>query len=347
MKKTLQIFTLLFFAAIPAHSQSFEVNDLISMVSISTKDVNHFMYKRGFVYVSGREDVNSFLANFTSKPPKKRKSYLPKLSLEFINKGGARYISFHTSSLEEFKEGEAKLVKTGFFYDTKADMAKDTSMLFQKRNISVDATIGIKDSVTEYSFSLEQKEMPDITNIKYAEDLLIFDSHEYLVSFFGEQNVKKDLYYFTEKELKKCSVLFSGSNRQVVFVWNDENNLNKLAYILVTNTMPTVDAKHSSELVSKNEWRLHNGMYPGMSIKELIKLNENDFEVYGNQSDLAYMVKPGSNGKIDFRKTAVMFNCRGCNNDSHFDSPEIRALDIVRQEFPMYVFDIILYPTHP
>ena len=329
------------------HSQSFDVSDLISMISVSTKEVNHFMYKRGFVYVSGREDANLFLANFTGKPPKKRKSAQSKQSLEFLNKGGARYISFHTSSLEDFKKGEAKLVKTGFFYNTRADMAKDTFMLFQKRNISVEANISTKDSVTEYSFSLEQKEMPDITNIKYAEDLLVFDSHEYLVSFFGEQNVKKDLYYFTEKELKKCSVLFGGSNRQVVFVWNDQNNLNKLAYILVSNIMPTVDAKHTSDPVSKNEWKLHNGMYPGMSIKELIKLNENDFEVYGNQSELAYMVKPGGNGKIDFRKTAVMFNCRGCNNDSHFDSPEIRARDIVRQEFPMYVFDIILYPTHP
>ena len=347
MKKTLQIYILLFFAVTQVHSQSFDVSDLISMISVSTKEVNHFMYKRGFVYVSGREDANLFLANFTGKPPKKRKSAQSKQSLEFLNKGGARYISFHTSSLEDFKKGEAKLVKTGFFYNTRADMAKDTFMLFQKRNISVEANISTKDSVTEYSFSLEQKEMPDITNIKYAEDLLVFDSHEYLVSFFGEQNVKKDLYYFTEKELKKCSVLFGGSNRQVVFVWNDQNNLNKLAYILVSNIMPTVDAKHTSDPVSKNEWKLHNGMYPGMSIKELIKLNENDFEVYGNQSELAYMVKPGGNGKIDFRKTAVMFNCRGCNNDSHFDSPEIRARDIVRQEFPMYVFDIILYPTHP
>ena len=78
-----------------------------------------------------------------------------------------------------------------------------------------------EDSTHEYCFKLTIRKMP--AKIKYAEDLLQFDSHEFLTSFFGKQNVKKDLYYFSEKELQKCSVLFSGSRYQVVFVWGDEN----------------------------------------------------------------------------------------------------------------------------
>jgi hypothetical protein len=347
MKTILLFILLLIFAPGYAHSQSFDVNDLISMAYLPSKDVNHFMNKRGFIPVSGEQDTVSVLGSFMSRPPRKKKTVRPKLSLELINKGNSKFIAFHTSSLEDFRQGEARLIKTGFFYDTRADMVKDSSMLFQKRNISVEATMTIKDSLPEYTFMLEQKALPDITNIKYAEDLLVFTSHEYLVSFFGEENVKKDQYYFSEKELKKCSVLFAGSNRQIVFVWDDENNLNHLAYILVSNTSPIAGAKRSNELLTRNEWRLHNGMYPGMSIEDLIKLNESDFQIYGNQSELAYMVKPGGVGKIDFKKTAVLMSCRGCNNDTHFDSPELRARDIVRQDFPMYVFDIILYPAHP
>ena len=65
----------------------------------------------------------------------------------------------------------------------------------------------------------------------------------FLVSYFGEKNVTQDLYYFSENELKKCSVLFSGTLYQVAFVWGDENNLDNLSYIIVSNLLPTKKGK--------------------------------------------------------------------------------------------------------
>jgi hypothetical protein len=187
--------------------------------------------------------------------------------------------------------------------------------------------------------------LPHPDSVRYAEDLLKFNSHEYLVSFFGTSNVKKDLYYFTEKELKKCSVLFGNSSRQAVFVWKDEDNLCDLSFILVSNIIPTVSAEKFNGVVLINEWRLDNGIHPGMSIKELLKLNEKDFEIYGNQSAQAFMIKPGNSGKIDFKKTAIMLSCNNCNNERLLNVPAVSAIDVAEENLPMYVYYFIMYPS--
>ena len=208
----------------------------------------------------------------------------------------------------------------------------------------IQATAGEDVGIPRYSFKLKVKKIPSA--IKYAEDLLQFDSHEFLVSFFGEQNVKKDMYYFSEKELKKCSVLFSGTRYQVVFVWGDQNNLNNLLYILVPHALPTAGAEKKNPVTGNNEWQFRNGIYPGMDIKELLRLNEMDFNIYGNTSELAFMVKPVDNGKIDFKKTAVMLSCNNCDDIKMFNQQEVSALAVAKKDLPMYVTDVIIYPSH-
>ena len=215
-------------------------------------------------------------------------------------------------------------------------------MLFLKANITIEASREVQDSITRYTFKLKEKKIPD--SIVYAEDLLQFDSHEFLVAYFGIKNVKKDWYYFSERELKKCSVLFSGTPHQAVFVWGDENNLNNLSYILVSNVLPTKEAVNNNPLTGNNEWKFKNGIHSGMAIKDLLRINEMDFDIYGNKSELAFMVKPGGNGKINFKKTAIMFACSDCYGNAMLDQPEVSALDIAKAHLPMRVFDIIIYP---
>jgi hypothetical protein len=154
------------------------------------------------------------------------------------------------------------------------------------------------------------------------------------------------MYFFSEKELKKCSVLFGGTRRQAVFVWADENNLNKLSYILVTNVLPTEGAEKNNPLIGNNEWQFKNGIHPGMAIKDLLKINEMDFDIYGNKSELAFMVKPTVNGRIDFKKTAIMFSCSSCYDNKIFDQPVVSALDVAKANLPMCVYDVIIYPSY-
>ena len=109
--------------------------------------------------------------------------------------------------------------------------------------------------------------------------------------------------------------------------------------------IPTQGAEKYDGVFSSNEWKLENGIYAGMTIRDLIRLNESDFEIYGNSSEFAFMVKPGGAGKIDFNKTGVMLSCKGCNTDRIFDKPTVRAKEIAREDLPIYVFDIIIYPS--
>ncbi|MDQ6844093.1 MAG: hypothetical protein M3Z92_07060 [Bacteroidota bacterium] len=344
MRRLLFILILQSFLTGNLRCQSFTVDDLVSLATMPSKNIDRFMGRNGFTISGNKWNNDTTGIHFIEKVKGNNKELVPKITIDMYLKDDSRYFCFRTPSLSEYLDGQKRLVKKGFVYDEKQEPGKGTPMLFQKWNLAIRTTSAVKDEVPEYEFLLQEKKIP--LSIRYAEDLLKFDSHEFLVSFFGEQNVKKDLFYFSETELKKCSVLFGRSSRQVVFVWNDENNLTDLAYILVSNILPTVNTPKPEGLVSNNEWKLQNGMHPGMSIKDLIELNENDFEIYGNKSELGLMIKPGGNGKIDFKKTAVMMSCANCNNDKIFEKLEVSALDVAKENLPMYVFDIILYPPH-
>ena len=342
MKRLLLILILQNLAVARLKSQSFTVDDLVKLASMPSKNIDKFMNRNGFT-ASGKWNVDTIGISFNQKIKKNKIDITPQRSVDIYTKDSSKFICFHTSSPIEYIDGQKVLIKKGFIYDNKREPDKESSLLFQKWNVTVNAIVETIEGKPEYKFLLTEKRIP--TAVVYAEDLLKFDSHEFLAGYFGEQNVKKDLYYFSEKELKKCSVLFGNSSHQVVFVWNDENNLNNLAFILVSNIIPTVNSPKPEGVISNNEWKLKCGMHPGMSIKDLIKLNENDFEIYGNESELGLMIKPGANGKIDFKKTAVMLTCSNCNNDKFFEKAEVSALDVAKKNLPMYVFDIILYPT--
>ena len=107
---------------------------------------------------------------------------------------------------DEFTESLSSLKENGFFCGNENDTV---AALYQRKNVTVLASL-IKgaEGDTLYSLFFQQKELPLPETIQIAEDLQQFYSHEYLVSVFGEKHVIKDLYYFSEKEFSKCSVLF-------------------------------------------------------------------------------------------------------------------------------------------
>ena len=332
---------LLSFPASKVSSQSFTIYDLLKLADLPSNSINNYLFKKGFIL---NHDLQSdtIQASFIQKIKGRKKPGGVQQSIDFYLNNGSRYFIFHTSSSDEYIEGERRLIKSDFIYDKGRDINKDSLLLFQKKNISILASIELKDSVAGYTFKLKQRKIPD--SVIYAEDLLQFDSHEFLVSYFGEKNVTKDLYYFSEKELKKCSVLFNGTLYQVAFVWGDENNLNNLSYIIISNVLPTKDGRQNSIANENNAWKFQSGIRHGMSLKEVLRLNEMDFDIYGNKSDLAFMIKPADTGKIDFKKTAIMFNCINCYDNAIFDQAEISALDIAKANLPLHVFDIIIYP---
>jgi sorbitol-specific phosphotransferase system component IIA len=346
MKRSLLILIILIFGVGYVNCQSFTVDDLLALANMPSKNIDHFISKKGYVLSSSTMiDSGAMRACFIERiKSKKALNTKPKKSIDIYIKDGTKYFTLHTTDLNEYLEGERSLIKSHFFYDTLKVVTKEPSMLFQKANITIKANSIMQDSIMQYSFDLKQKVIPSA--LSYAEDLLQFDSHEFLINFFGEQNVKKDLYYLSEKELKKCSVLFSGTPRQAVFVWGDDINLNDLSYVIVTNVLPTEGARKVNPLSGNNEWQLKNGIYTGMALKDLLKINEMDFDIYGNKSELSFIVKPNEYGKIDFRKTAVMLSCHECFDNKIFDKKLVSALDVAKANLPMRVFDVVIYASN-
>lgn len=331
------------FIAGKAECQTFTVDDLLTLGFLPSKSIDHFMKKKGFVFYTNTSDSSTIAGNFIPRGNGKNNSQ-PEKSIDISIKENLRFVTLHTTALNDYQAGQQRLIKAGFLYDTSKDMSKEAATIFQKANITIKASSVMEDSVMQYCFTLKENAIP--ASVRYAEDLLQFDSHEFLVSYFGRENVKKDMYYLSEKELKKCSVLFGGTQRQVVFVWDNETYLNDLAYILVTNSLPTEGGKKADPLAGNNEWKLKNGVCPGMALKDLLKINETDFDIYGNKSELSFLVKPNSFGKIDFKKTAVMLTCHECFDNKIFNQSVVSALDIAKANLPVRIFDVVLYPSY-
>ena len=342
-KRILLLLLLPFFLTGFVNAQSFDVGDLITLSTLPNTSVGHFMNKKGFIISDKPTEKDTVGVTYIIKVKRGKKDTSMLRSINMYEAYGSKYFILHTLVPEDFTNGKSSLIKSGFFNGDKKDTGKISSSVFQKGSISIQAFSEITDSITHYTFTLRNKIIPD--SIRFAEDLLQFDSHEYLVSYFGEKNVKKDRYFFSEKELRKCSVIFSGTRRQVLFVWGDQQNLNNLEYIIVTNELPTEGAAENNPLSADNVWKLKNGIHTGIQLRDLLRINEMDFYIYGNKSQLAFMVLPEVTGKIDFKQTEIMLSCKSCSQEDIFNQKEVSALDVAKANLQMRVNDII-YPAH-
>ena len=250
--------------------------------------------------------------------------------------------AFFTSSLDEFTESLSTLKDEGFFCgnDSSAD-----DILFQRKNISVLANM-IKEPTgdTIYSFCFSQAKLPLAGKIQYADDLLEFYSHAQLTGVFGEKNVIKDVYYFSGKQISKCSILFPKTNRQAIFVWDDEVNLCRPSCVIIGSNVNTGSLANYKGLIKENTWSSKDGITPGMNLRNLIRLNGNDFKFYGNHSKFSFMVVPENTGKLDFKKNMVMLGCLDPNGSRLLNNEMISATEILDDNPGIYVFMIVLAP---
>lgn len=315
------------------------IADLVTLSSLSQKSTESYLNRKGFIRKNIQDDLLSvtFIEN---RKPKSKDTVKITRSINLYKKENKEYYLLHTSSSGEYTDWKAWLKNNGFLYDSNH---KDNTApaIFQRRNIKIITNAERREDVTEYIFSLQKKESPNPATVQFAEDLLEFDSHEYLVSFFGQQNVKQDVYYFTEKELKKCSVIFPNTDKQVIFIWNDEINLSDLSYILISGILPTIKAVHYNGIVGQNNWNLKNGISSNMNIRELLELNGEDFQFYGRNSEFSYMVVPESKGKIDFKKVGLTLGCFDCSS-ALLDREKIRASDAINNFINLYIVYIMI-----
>lgn len=322
------------------------VDDMLHLASLSSKSFDDYVEKKGYSVkrrsISDNQMGYSFFGSKNAIGP----DSMPVIrSIDMYKKGDTWYISFHTSSQEEYISGRNKLKKIGFFSGSR-DTTINTLLLFQRKALTLQASPAADDK-EGYTFLLTKKELPGSNDVNYAEDLLKFDSHEYLAGYFGEDNVKKDTYAFSEEETKKCTVLFPNSPQQAVFIWSDENNYRKLSLVMISSTMSTVSTASNAQYAGsfrQNTWTSKNGVYSGMRIKDLLQLNANDFQFYGGKSELSLMVEPKVTGNINFKHVGVMFNCFNCSGSIVTERSKISASEAVNNSLAMHVSYILISP---
>jgi hypothetical protein len=330
---------------LPVFSQQYSAKDFLFASSFIPKKFEGCLSKNKFI-PSGSTMKNDTIVNtYSLRPVKKKKGKVPdpvKRNVETYKTSKSFSFSFLTSSRKEFDESKKFLTAEGFFCGNDNDTMD--RMLYQKRNILVRVNKKEKED-TLYSFFFAEAELPDPNKIEYAEDLLQFYSHEYLLTIFGEKNVIKDVYYFSEKEIAKCSVLFPKTSRQVVFIWEDQVNLLKPSFLIVGGNTNNGSSVNYDGVVGENVWSSKTGVYSGMSINSLVKLNGNSFKFYGKNSESPYMILPENTGSLDFKMNRVVLGCLNPTGSRVLNNATVSAEDILSDNLGLYVYMMMILPS--
>lgn len=254
-------------------------------------------------------------------------------------------IRYETTSSPEFSSLKAQLKKEGFYCNHEAAADSLKPLLFQKKDLCARAYVKGEDSATRYFVQVQKKVFPKTKDIYYANDLLTFTSHEYLVYYFGEENVKKDLYFLAGNEIAKCSVLFLNTKRQVVFIWGDEENRCDISSLLLGGQLNLQSAVETGKYVAENNWMLKSGVRPGMSLLQLRMLNGNDFSFYGGNSVNSGAVLPENSGRLNFKKEEVILGCLNCNDEKFSTAKVVTADNLLEDGRILFVLSIIINPS--
>jgi hypothetical protein len=347
------LFFILLLHYLPVFSQTVTVNDLVAITSLSDKKLSAYVTKLGFVPASRNMDdgatISEFFFNNKKDPTDTVLRYLSGLK-----KGKITGSIYETSSFTEFQVVLKSIRRFGFISGNpkedsllRADSTRiDSVSFFQKEDMTIRTKEEMRDDVKVFKLSLEKRPVPTGSSVRYADDLLLFDSHESLVALFGAANVKRDMYYFSQTDSSRCSVLFPNSNRQAIFIWEDQPNDRTISFLMIGGGLRAESSSDFNQSVALNTWRSYSGLYTGMRLQEIVKANEADFSFYGKASEFAFMVTPEQQqkGNIDFKKTGISLGCFNCNGTPLVNKEKVSAEAAIDTGLQLYILSIVFLP---
>lgn len=319
-----------------AHTQTLSLNDLVGYTSYTPARFENSITRKGYRTAGfGRRTDGSTYTWQDKKRDESIENAIAKTDGE--NKAT---IAFQTTSASEAAALSQQLKEEGYHF---AESAKNG--LYQKGNITIQPLTKQEGDKSVYSFSIERKALPRARDFAYAEDFLQLSSHEHLASVFGEAAVKRDLFYFSESETSPCSVLYPNTGRQVIFIWKDEQNFRNLGFLLIGGQLQVKSAIAYHKQIEQNVWQSRQGIYSGMSLRELQRLNGAAINIWGWQSEQPGVVATDNKGAINFGAVNLVMNCLDCNEDAFYGKAELLNSDtILREGRRVYVSSIIILP---
>ncbi len=330
---TLSIVTLFF----QVQAQSFSMDDLVSLTHFPSARFDNYLAKKGYRAAGSSAGTDSLAYTYFNK---KGKDEQPEKQILKVGKENTAVVAYQTTEKTEYDRLSEQLKANGYRFTH--DLSGQG--LYQKGSVTI-TTRQERGDKTLYSFIVENKPLPRPRDILYAEDFLQLASHEYLVAVFGEGNVKKDVFYFSENEVNKCSVLFPNTNMQVIFIWHDQVSNRGIDFLLIGGHLRAESSIDYHKQVELNAWQSRLGIWSGMSLQELQDINGSNLSIFGWNTEQPGVVSPKNKGKINFKNLGIVLNCLDCNEDRYYSKSNlINSADLLAQGRRVYVSTIIILP---
>lgn len=342
MKKLLFI-AVFIFTVQAMYGQEMPAQKLLDIFTVPAAKFDDWASRKRFQFAFNTKNEDTLIKHYSFKSPTKKGKLLDSIQRRILCKESKDDFNmvYQTASVEEFS-ALIKELKTLGFYTNMEGEPEEKRMLYQHKDFTVKTYTETEDSTTFYSLLFHEQDFPDPQEITHADDLLHFPSHEYLVHYFGEENVKKDFYYFSGNELVNCSVLFINTSRQAVFIWRDELNKCGIDDILFGGQQKLQSAMSGGKFVAESDWHFKSGVHPGMTLYELRILNGDDIQFYGGNSLKSGTIITGNKGKLDFYKEEIILGCVNCN-DSNFANAETMDADAALADGKiLFVLSVVL-----
>ncbi len=313
-------------------AQDIDLKMLHNLLDLNPPKQERYLQKKGF-----RRDIGQN-TSFVKTKMEKEVNILQRFQIAASE--SPTYLTYETNSEAEYAQLKNQIQSAGFY---SANAHNQDSAFYQKKEWQLTCFQQKRDTILFYVIKATKKHIPKQKEILSAEDLLLLDSHEYLAQVFGKQNLEISTFNFNDTESKKCSVLFPNSNRQVIFIWKDSQNLKDILFILIGNQLANDKSVVSVEL---SHWISKQGVYCGMSLAELENLNKKPIWFYNWSSESAGVLAPGNTGEINFEKLKPIFNCLNCNFFYVQKEVELISSKHAREENQrVYVAGFALFPN--
>ena len=283
------------------------VKDITGLLELNPNKLENHLQKKGFRR-SFLPDNNAI--GYSQTKVDKKDSTTIFRNFQLLSNADNPGLLYSTSNKEEWLSYINELKAEGYHYNKNTDSNK--TLLYQKEEWQISCSRKMVDSSFTYSIQANKKMIPDPRNIAYAEDLLNLDAHEYLVAAFGRSNVKMDSFMFSKTMTRKCSVIFPNTSHQAIFIWKDQDNLREISFIIIGEQMQNEGNKNVNA-VMLSRWKSSQGLYCGMSLKEVQNLNKQPVSFYNWRTESAGFLAPSNKGEINFNRIMPVFNCMNCS----------------------------------
>lgn len=323
-------------------AQIVDLHELTGFLNLSQSRLEKHLQKKGFaktdLFTSFQEAAPCYIF-------KNKKSHGDKNSQRFLilSSTNDNKLAYETTSSTNYTHLIEEIKNNGFGYCEKITDSTQP-IIYQKQNITIVSSIQKNDSSVVYTLTAEKKELPERKDILSAEDLLKLGAQEYLITVFGKENVRTDYFYYTETDRAKCSVLFPNTNREAIFIWKDEQNLRDIAFIIIGGSLHSKENTDNLNQVSQNSWMSKQGVYCGMSLRDLELLNKEPIRFYNWRCESAGYLAPKNKGVIDFERLGIVFNCLNCSYVKLQNSDIVASNYALEENQKVYVTTLIILP---